>query len=138
MYRPAMSGDVYAKIECRTLPQMATVRCEAKSADIVVSLGKGAKESIDKIKAFAENINGELAASRGLVDTGKAPYEHQVGLTGKKVSPKVYVAIGISGAAHHTVGCEGAKYVIAVNHDKDARIFDCADYGVVADIVEIF
>lgn len=138
MYRPAMSGDVYAKIECRTNPQMATVRCEAKSADIVVSLGKGAKESIDKIKAFAENINGELAASRGLVDTGKAPYEHQVGLTGKKVSPKVYVAIGISGAAHHTVGCEGAKYVIAVNHDKDARIFDCADYGVVADIDEIF
>ena len=79
-----------------------------------------------------------MAASRGMVDTGKAPYEHQVGLTGKKVSPKVYVALGISGAAHHTVGCEGAKYVIAVNSDKDARIFDYADFGVLADIDEIF
>ena len=79
-----------------------------------------------------------MAASRGMVDTGKAPYEHQVGLTGKKVSPKVYVALGISGAAHHTVGYEGAKYVIAVNSDKDARVFDYADFGVLADIDEIF
>ncbi|MBR6719464.1 MAG: FAD-binding protein [Clostridia bacterium] len=136
MYRPAMSGDVYAKIECRTLPQMATVRCETKSADIVISVGKGAKNSLDKVKIFAESLGAEMAASRGLVDTGKAPYEHQVGLTGKKVSPKVYVALGISGAAHHTVGYEGAKYVIAVNNDKDARIFDYADFGVVCDIEE--
>lgn len=138
MYRPAMSGDVYAKIECRTNPQMATVRCEAKSADIVVSVGKGAKEHLDKINDFADSIGAEMTASRGMVDTGKAPYEHQVGLTGKKVSPKVYVALGISGAAHHTVGYEGAKYVIAVNRDKDARIFDYADFGVLADIDEIF
>ncbi len=138
MYRPAMSGDVYAKIECRTNPQMATVRCEAKSADILISAGKGAKERLSEIKAYAEALGGEMAASRGLVDMNRAPYEHQVGLTGKKVSPKVYVALGISGAAHHTVGYEGAKYVIAVNRDKDARIFDYADFGLVADIDEIF
>ncbi len=138
MYRPAMSGDVYAKIECRTYPQMATVRCEVESSDVVLSMGKGAKDYIEKIHEFAGKIGAELAASRGLVDMNKAPYEHQVGLTGKKVSPKVYVALGISGAAHHTCGIEGAKYVIAVNKDKDARIFDYADFGILSDIGDIF
>ena len=64
------------------------------------------------------------------MDSNKAPYERQIGLTGKIVSPKIYIAIGISGAAHHTCGFEGAGTVIAINPDKEAKIFDFADYGI--------
>ncbi len=71
-----------------------------------------------------------LAASRALVDLGLAPYAWQVGLTGRTVAPKVYVAIGISGAVQHTCAIEQAKTVIAVNPDRNARIFDYADFGV--------
>ncbi len=130
MYRPAKGGNIYAKIKCLTTPQMATVRTKAESSDVIVSMGKGAVESIDKVKAFAEEIGAELGASRGMVDAGKLPYELQVGLTGKTVSPKIYIAIGISGAVHHTCAIEGADVVIAINPDKDARIFEYADYGI--------
>ena len=68
---------------------------------------------------------------------GKAPYEEQVGLTGKNVSPKIYIAAGISGAVHHTCAIEGAQTIIAINPDKDARIFDYADYGILADIEDV-
>lgn len=130
MSRPAKGGNIYAKIKCLTNPQMATVRTKAESSDIIVAMGKGAVDSIDEVKAFAEKIGAELGASRGMVDTGKIPYEMQVGLTGKTVSPKIYIAIGISGAVHHTCAIEGADVVIAVNPDRDARIFEYADYGI--------
>lgn len=130
MYRPAQGGNITAKIKCLTQPQMATVRTKSKSSDIIVSAGKGAADKMDKVKELAEKIGGELAASRGLVDMNKAPYEHQIGLTGKTVSPKIYIAIGISGAVHHTCAIEGADTVIAINPDKDARIFEYADYGI--------
>ena len=131
MYRPAQGGNITAKIKCLTKPQMATVRTETASSDIIVSGGKGVKERIDKLEAFAKGIGAELGASRGLVDLGGASYDRQVGLTGKTVSPKIYIAIGISGAIHHTVGIEGAGTIIAINPDKDARIFEYADYGIV-------
>ena len=130
MYRPAQGGNITAKIECRTSPQMATVRTKQESSDILVSGGKGVIDALDRVEDFAEKIGAELGASRGLVDSGKAPYERQIGLTGKIVSPKIYIAIGISGAAHHTCGFEGAGTVIAINPDKDAKIFDFADYGI--------
>ncbi len=130
MYRPAQGGNIIAKIKCLSLPQMATVRTKSESADIIVSGGRGAAESLDKLWAFAEKIGGERGASRGLVDLGKMPYETQIGLTGKTVSPKIYIAVGISGAVHHTCAIEGAETIIAVNPDKDARIFDYADYGI--------
>ena len=131
MYRPARGGSVYAKIKCLTLPQMATVRTKSKSSDIIVSAGKGVAHIIDKVKDFADNIGAELGASRGLVDMGKLPYDCQVGLTGKTVSPRVYIAVGISGAVHHTCAIESADIVIAINPDKDARIFEYADYGII-------
>ena len=109
---------------------MATVRTKQASSDILVAGGKGVSENMDSLKAFAEKIGAELCASRGLVDMGKAPYEMQVGLTGKTVSPKIYIAVGISGAVHHTCAIEGADTVIAINPDKDARIFEYADYGI--------
>jgi len=133
MYRPAQGGNVYAKIKCITRPQMATVRTKSESTDIIVAGGKGIKDNWDKLKALADELGADLAASRGLVDMGKVPYEMQVGLTGKSVSPKIYIAVGISGAVHHTCAIEGAGTVIAINPDKDARIFEYADYGIVAE-----
>ncbi len=131
MYRPARSGNVIAKIRCDTLPQMATVRTDERTGSVIVSGGKGVREKTDELKEFADEIGAELCASRGLVDMGLAPYSAQVGLTGKNVSPDVYIAVGISGAVHHTVGIENAGTVIAVNPDKNARIFDYADYGII-------
>ena len=137
MYRPARSGSISAKIKCTTTPKMATVRTESASSSVMLGLGKGAINSLDEAKKFAQRIGAELAASRGLVDMSKAPYEQQVGLTGKNVSPKIYIAAGISGAVHHTCAIEGAQTIIAINPDKDARIFDYADYGLLASIEEI-
>lgn len=131
MYRPARGGNVYAKIKCLTYPQMATVRTKTASSDIIVSGGRGIADRTDALYAFASEIGAETAASRGLVDTGKMPYDLQVGLTGKSVSPKIYIAIGISGAVHHTCAIENADTIIAINPDKNARIFEYADYGII-------
>ena len=89
------------------------------------------KASMDKAKALAESLGAELCGSRGAVDMGLVPYEGQVGLTGRSVSPDIYIAIGISGAVHHTVAIEGAGKIIAINPDRNARIFEYADYGIV-------
>lgn len=131
MYRPAQSGNVTAKIKCLTLPKMATVRTESKSMNMIVAGGKGVAEHIERLQALAVEWEAELGASRGLVDMGKLPYDVQIGLTGKMVSPNIYIAIGISGAVHHTCAIENAETVIAINPDKNARIFEYADYGIV-------
>ena len=130
MFRPARGGNVTAKIVCRTLPQTATVRTESKSSDIVVAGGKGIYDKTDKLRELAAKIGGTIGASRGLVDMNRIDYKYQIGLTGKTISPLIYIAVGISGAIQHTCGIEGAKTVIAINPDKNARIFDYADYGI--------
>jgi electron transfer flavoprotein alpha subunit len=135
MTRPALGGNVTADIVCESELAFATVRTVKKDgADVIFSVGKGATPYIDKIKELAEKYGAEVCASRIVVDSGKMPYETQVGLTGKTVSPKVYVAFGISGAVQHTCAISGAGTVIAVNVDKNERIFDYADYGIVEDI----
>ncbi|MBQ5884828.1 MAG: FAD-binding protein [Clostridia bacterium] len=131
MYRPAQGGNITAKIRCVTKPQMATVRTKSDSFDIIVSGGKGVADKIDKLNELAEKLGAEIGASRGLVDMNKLPYDKQIGLTGKTVSPKIYIAVGISGAIHHTCAIEGSTTVIAINPDKNARIFDYADFGIV-------
>ena len=131
MYRPAQGGNITAKIKCVTKPQMATVRTKSESSDIIVSGGKGVADSAEKLQLLADSIGAQLGASRGLVDMNKAPYDRQIGLTGKTVIPKIYIAIGISGAIHHTCAIEGSTTVIAINPDKDARIFEYADYGII-------
>lgn len=131
MYRPAQGGNITAKIKCLTKPQMATVRTKSKSSDIIVSGGKGIAENIERLEELAIMLNAELGASRGLVDMNKVTYDKQIGLTGNTVSPKIYIAVGISGAIHHTCAIEGSGTIIAINPDKDARIFEYADYGIV-------
>ena len=96
----------------------------------MVGVGKGIAD-VKKARDFAESLGAELCASRAAVDAGKMPYEAQIGLTGRIVCPKIYIALGISGAVQHTCGIENAGTVIAINPDRDARIFDFADYGIV-------
>lgn len=130
MYRPALSGSITAKIKSLTRPVMATVRCDSFSSGVVVSVGKGASGKMDKARELANLLGAELTGSRGAVDMGLIPYEGQIGVTGRVISPNIYLAIGISGAVHHTTAIEGAGKIIAINPDKDARIFDYADYGI--------
>lgn len=130
MYRPARGGDVTAKIECRTEPVMATLRTVESASDILVSGGRGMAGSMDKLREFAKSFGAELGASRALVDMGLMPYAAQIGLTGRSVSPKVYIAVGISGAVQHTCAIENTGTIIAINPDRNARIFQYADYGI--------
>ena len=138
MTRPALGGNVTADIVCESKIAFATVRTvKEEGADVIFSVGKGAIEQIDKIKELAKKYNAEVCCSRIVADAGRIPYEKQVGLTGRTVCPKVYVAFGVSGAVQHTCAISGAGTVIAINVDKNARIFDYADYGIIDDIKNI-
>lgn len=135
MTRPALGGNVTADVISTSETAFATVRTvKSEGAEVIFAVGKGAIGQIDKIKELAKRFGAEVCCSRIVADSGKLPYEKQVGLTGRVVSPKVYVAFGISGAVQHTCAISGAGTVIAVNADKNARIFDYADYGVVCDV----
>lgn len=138
MYRPAAAGSVIAKIKSLTKPAMATVRTEDKNQnDIIVAVGFGAKNDIGTVKAFADKLSAGLGASRKAVDNELMEYSNQVGLTGKTVSPPIYIAVGISGAVHHIVGMQGSGTVIAINLDKQADIFEYADYGILCEAAEL-
>jgi electron transfer flavoprotein alpha subunit len=138
MYRPAYGGSLMAKVECRTYPKMATVRTITEMPNqIIIAGGKGAREDFNLLEELTGKIGATLGASRGLVDMGIASYEMQIGLTGKSVNPKIYIACGISGAVQHTCAIEQAGTVIAINTDRNARIFEYADYGVIGDIREV-
>jgi len=102
-------------------------------AQVIVAggLGIGSKEGFEKLEHLAQKLGGALGASRSAVDAGFAPYRCQVGITGVTVSPKIYIAVGISGAVQHLSGMSGAQTVIAINADPQAPIFDYADYGIV-------
>jgi len=109
------------------------------AAPVIVSVGRGIREqdNIPLVQALADALDAELAASRPICDAGWLPMERQVGSSGQTVAPKLYLAVGISGAIQHLVGMKGAKTVIAINKDPDAPIFEVADYGVAADLFEI-
>lgn len=139
MYRPALSGSIIAKIESLTVPAMATVRTTDENVtDIIVTAGFGVRDNIPLVKKFAESIGAELGSTRKAVDNNFMPYSTQIGLTGKTVSPPVYIALGVSGAVHHIVGMQRAGTVIAINADRDAPIFEYADYGIVANFEDIY
>ena len=118
---------------------------EAKSAvdltqaPLIVAIGRGIKapENIPQAEALARALGGEIAASRPICDEGWLPMERQIGSSGQTVAPKLYLALGISGAIQHVVGMKGARTVVAINKDQNAPIFEIADYGVVGDIFEI-
>jgi electron transfer flavoprotein alpha subunit len=112
---------------------------DLSAASLIVSVGRGIKEqgNIAIVQELADTLGAELAASRPICDSGWLPMERQVGSSGQTVSPKVYIAVGISGAIQHLVGMKGSKAVIAINKDENAPIFEVADYGIVGDLFEI-
>ena len=109
------------------------------AADLIVAVGRGIKEkeNLPVVESLARALGAELAASRPICDNGWLPMERQVGSSGQTVSPKVYFAVGISGAIQHLVGMKGSKTIVAINKDESAPIFETADYGIVGDLFEV-
>jgi len=108
-------------------------------APILVAIGRGIKapENIPMAQKLAQLMGGELAASRPICDEGWLPMDRQIGSSGQTVSPKLYLALGISGAIQHVVGMKGSRTIVAINKDENAPIFEVADYGIVGDIFEL-
>jgi electron transfer flavoprotein alpha subunit len=129
--------------QIRTTPSApfreASHAVDLTAAPVIVSVGRGIREqeNLALVQALADILGAELAASRPICDAGWLPMDRQVGSSGQTVAPKLYLAIGISGAIQHLVGMKGSKTVIAINKDPDAPIFEVADYGVAGDLFEI-
>jgi electron transfer flavoprotein alpha subunit len=114
-------------------------RVNLGSAQRIVSVGRGIREAdnLPLVEELAAALGAELAASRPICDNGWLPLERQVGSSGQTVAPKLYLAVGISGAIQHLVGMKGSQCVAAINKDPDAPIFEVADYGIVGDLIEV-
>jgi electron transfer flavoprotein alpha subunit len=112
---------------------------DLSAAEIIVSVGRGIKEAdnLPLVEKLAQALGAELAASRPICDAGWLPMERQVGSSGQTVAPKMYVAVGISGAIQHLVGMKGSRSVVAINKDANAPIFEIADYGIVGDLFQV-
>jgi len=127
----------------RTKPQgvfkEAKQAVDLTQAEIIVSVGRGIKEqkNVEIAKQLADALGGEIAASRPICDNGWLPMDRQIGSSGQTVAPKLYLALGISGAIQHIVGMKGARSIVAINKDSEAPIFEIADYGVVGNLFDV-
>lgn len=147
--QPGRSGEIvpleldWAEITPKTrlleIVEEITEKVRLAEADVIVAGGRGLQEEkhFALIRELAELLNAAVGASRGAVDAGWISYAHQVGQTGKTVAPKLYIAIGVSGAVQHLVGMQSADTIVAINTDPHAPIFDVASHGIVGDLFEI-
>jgi len=143
---PAPVEKVAAQVDARAIRvkpleifKEAKQAVDLTQAEIIVSVGRGIKEqkNIELAKALADALGGEIAASRPICDSGWLAMDRQIGSSGQTVAPKLYLALGISGAIQHIVGMKGARSIIAINKDAEAPIFEIADYGVVGNLFDI-
>jgi len=138
----AVKADLKAE-QIRTKPlelfREAKQAVDLTQAPVLVAVGRGIKapENIPMAEKLAKLLGGELAASRPICDEGWLPMDRQIGSSGQTVAPKLYLALGISGAIQHVVGMKGSRTIVAINKDRNAPIFEVADYGIVGDIFEL-
>jgi electron transfer flavoprotein alpha subunit len=134
---PVEVGEIRMKPEAPFQEVKAAV--DLSKAEVIVAIGRGIKgqDNIQLAQQLADALGAELAASRPICDAGWLPIDRQIGSSGQTVAPKLYVALGISGAIQHLVGMKNAGTIVAVNKDPEAPIFDIADYGIVGDLFEV-
>jgi electron transfer flavoprotein alpha subunit len=132
-------SDVTIRTQPEEKFQEAKQAVDLSQAPLIVAVGRGIKsqENIAIIEELAKALGAEIAASRPICDNEWLPMDRQIGSSGQTVSPKLYLAVGISGAIQHVVGMKNSQTIVAINKDPEAPIFDIADYGIVGDLFEI-
>jgi electron transfer flavoprotein alpha subunit len=144
--QPAPVRTVDARVDAAAIRQKpeapfkeAKQAVDLSQAERIVSIGRGIKgpEALPMVQELAQALGAEVAASRPICDAGWLPMERQVGSSGQTVAPKLYLALGISGAIQHLVGMKGSRTIVAINKDADAPVFEVADYGIVGDLFEV-
>ena len=136
-FKPELEDKRVLRIGFRKIDESSA---DIQSAEVVVAGGKGLKNKdsfSSVISSLAETLNGVVGASRDAVDRGWATYPHQVGLSGKTVAPKLYVAVGISGSVQHLAGMKTSENIVAINNDPEAQIFKAADFGIIGDLFDV-